>query len=827
MRIHDITRTLAAATLFLAASFTATSVGAQIAFSNQTAAAGLTFSTNPADDAPGLPMWGGASVGDFNNDGWPDLFVASGGDVADKLFINNGDGTFTDRAAAWSLTALYRGNGTAVGDYDNDGDQDIFVTSAGDMGGGVNASQHRLYQNQFAQGSSTFINVATSAGVNFTSSTVFFPFGAAFGDYDLDGDLDLFVSTWSPPDGTPNDGNRLFRNNGNGTFTDVTVAAGVYDTTIHGFSPRFIDMNGDRYPELLLTNDFVSSRYFVNNGNGTFTNKTAASNTAKDRNGMGTTVGDFNNDGLFDWYVTSIYSSTPRPNNGNILYLNRGGNIFTQLAESVGVSDGGFGWGTVAIDLDHDGWQDLAETNGWMDAEFTNEPSYLYRNNGNLTFTEVHTAAGFINLYAGKGLVHFDYDRDGDMDILITSNNFNGSDPSTAGGPISLHRNDLSGPSTNWLQVRLNTAGTGLAPNGLGSTLRVKVGGAYRYFALVGGSNFLGQSELIAHFGLGSAATIDELYVVWSNGSTTLLNGVAANQLLTLAPPATFTPGVSVKDAYLLEGSAGTPSMVFTLKLTAPSPTNTFVDYMTMDGSALAGSDYTTTVGTATIPAGSLTTTVLVPVVADTTVEPDETLQLDLTGVTNANLADNAALGVIANDDGVLLAEDFEDGVATWTGKGFTSQETEGALLITTTGSAKLVAPTPWMPSNTSSCLVCTIEADIETSGGSGNQVSVVGWWVDWKHYVELRMDEGTNRWALAQRSEGLTSTVRIAQEILPFVNYRVKLSFDGAYYRVSIDGVDIPQMTVPPASGIPAQAGKLGLLVKKTTATVRSVRIY
>jgi hypothetical protein len=821
MQIHHIHRT--AITALMVSAFGVNTATAQVAFSDQTASAGLTFSTAPAVDAPGLPMWGGTSIGDFNRDGWPDVFVAGGGRVADKLFINNGNATFTDQAASWGLTDLYRGNGTAVGDYDNDGDLDIFVTSAGDMSGGVNASQHRLYQNNFAQGSSSFTNVAAAAGVNFTSATVFFPFGASFGDYDLDGDLDLFVSTWSPPDGTPNDGNRLFRNNGNGTFTDVTVDAGVFDTTIHGFSPRFVDMNGDRYPELLLTNDFVSSRYFVNNGNGTFTNRTVLSNTAKDRNGMGTTVGDFNNDGLIDWYVTSIYTAAKRPNNGNIMYLNRGGNIFTQLPESVGVSDGGFGWGTVAIDFDHDGWQDLAETNGWMESEYQNEPSYLYRNNGNMTFTEVHAAAGLVNTHAGKGLVHFDYDLDGDMDILITSNNFNGSDPLTAGGPISLYRNDLSGAATNWLQVRLDTTGTGLAPDGFGSRLRIKVDGTYRYFALVGGSNFLGQSELVAHFGVGAASVIDELYVVWSNGSTTLLQGVGANQSLTLVPPATFTPGVSLKNAYLLEGSSGTPNAAFTVALTAASPTDTVVDFATTDGTALAGSDYTLTVGMATIPAGALTATILVPVTADTDVESDEFFTLDLTGVTNGNLADSTATGTIANDDGVLLAEDFEDGIATWSGKGFTTQEIDGSLLITATKTAKLVAPVPWLPSNVSSCFVCTIETVIETAGGAGNQVSVIGWWVDWKHYVELRMDEGGNRWSLAQRAEGVTSSVKVSKAINPFQSYHVKMDFDGTHYHVWVD--DELLLTVAPA--VTPQAGKLAMLVKSTTATVRSVRIY
>ncbi|MEH6593015.1 MAG: VCBS repeat-containing protein, partial [Halioglobus sp.] len=370
-------------------------------------------------------MWGGVSVGDFNNDGWPDLFVTAGGGTTDALFINQGDGTFSDEAAAWGFTSLYRGNGTAVGDYDGDGDLDIYVTSAGDMSGAVTTCANRLYRNNFIQGSSTFTDVGAAAGVNCTATTAeqVFPFGAAFGDYDLDGDLDLFSATWAPSAKTT-DGNRLFRNDGDGTFTDVTAAAGVFDTNFHGFSPRFADMNGDRYPELIVAADFSSSRYFKNNGNGTFSDRTASAGVGLDQNGMGSTVGDFNQDGLFDWYVTSI-----EDRQGNFLYVNQGNDTFSALAASNGGKDGGWGWGVAALDYDNDGDVDIAETNGWFGAAlFLNVPTYIFRNDGNLTFTR--GLSGINNTDEGRALVTLDFDRDGDLDLVVTTND------DTGGGPI-------------------------------------------------------------------------------------------------------------------------------------------------------------------------------------------------------------------------------------------------------------------------------------------------------------------------------------------------------------------------------------------------------
>ena len=517
--------------LIVAAMPPAAALCAEATFSDQTVAAGLTFTPAMMTDVVMPEFYAGGSVGDFNRDGRPDLFLLGGGMVPDALFLNNGDGTFTEDGAAWGIALAHRGQGATVGDYDNDGWPDIHITSGGDLSGADRPGQHILYRNN-ADGS--FTDVAVTAGVNQTSSEDLAHASSAFGDYDLDGDLDLFVTTWdafTPLEG--NDGNRLFRNDGDGTFTDVTVAAGIVND-FQGFAPRFADMDGDRYPELLIAADFHTSRYYINDTDGTFTNGTVASMTNMDRNGMGATIADFNRDGLMDWYVTSIYIDPPSVKDGNYLYINLGGHLFDPQTSASGVMDGGWGWGTEALDFDHDGWVDLAETNGWIASDYQTEPSYLFRNNGDLTFAEIHQSAGLIHTGQGRSLMTLDYDGDGDLDIVITAYD----------GPLTLFRNDISGDDANWLTVQLDTAADPtLAPDGIGSRLTATTGSVSQYFYLGGGASFLGQSQLIAHFGLGTATKVDELTIEWANGSVSVLTDVPANQPVTAGPPIAGTPG--------------------------------------------------------------------------------------------------------------------------------------------------------------------------------------------------------------------------------------------------------------------------------------------
>jgi hypothetical protein len=499
------------------------SPSAQVAFSDQTAGAGLDHTAVLESDMNGIHMFNGGAVGDFDRDGWPDIFLlGGGGTTADALYINNGDGSFTNRAAAWGIDSRHRGRGATVGDFNSDGWPDLFVTSSGDLSFEDRPGTHILYRNN---GDGSFTDIAQAAGVRRVSPNNTTGTGATFGDYDLDGDLDLFVCTWEGYDG-----NRLFRNDGNETFTDVTTTSGI-DYLFWGFSPRFVDMNGDRYPELIIAADFGTGRYFVNNQDGTFT-KSVSSGTGLDDNGMGSVVADFNRDGLPDWYVTSVYRDDS-PQDGNYLYVNQGNDVFTALAESAGARNGGWGWGVDAIDFDHDGWVDIVETNGWVEPEFISENAYLFRNNGDLTFTEVQGGSGFDHTGQGRSLMTLDYDRDGDMDVLITAFE----------GPVKLYRNDLSGPATNWIKVRLDTEeDPGLAPDGYGSKVSVTAGGITQHDWVNGGATYLGISECVSHFGLGAADTAN-ITVEWADGTSTVLTGIAANQEVTVSMTMNGTPG--------------------------------------------------------------------------------------------------------------------------------------------------------------------------------------------------------------------------------------------------------------------------------------------
>ncbi|MCA9284963.1 MAG: CRTAC1 family protein [Phycisphaerales bacterium] len=492
-------------------------------FSNQTEAAGVS-NTHAVTNFANAGYSGGATIGDFNNDGWQDLFVVKGGagGAPDRLFINNGDGTFTDQAAAWGLTAAHKGKGCAVGDFNNDGWLDLFVGSAGpwNLSNGA-PGYNKLYRNN---GDGTFTDIAVSAGVNVPNAGSQGAWGAAWGDYDLDGDLDLVHCGWVGSQMY----NILFRNNGDETFTNVSTIAGVFPQgqTQAAFSASFADMNGDTYPELMVVGDFgcagyIGSRYYRNNGDGTFTDLTAASGTNLEKNGMGQTLGDFDGDGDLDWYATTIQGFCSGDHNR--LYRNLGGNQFVDYATPAGVGAGGYGWGAIAADVNNDGLLDLGETN---DDAVGATMTRLWINDGDNTFTEMSAAAGLVHGGKGRTMVHFDYDNDGDQDVVLT----------VFSGQLSLFRNDLpAGDDTHWLRVFLDTSGgpgdPPLAPNGYGSVVTVTANGVPQVRHITGGDSYLGISELSAHFGLGTSTTVD-LRVAWNDGTISVLQNVPADQTI-------------------------------------------------------------------------------------------------------------------------------------------------------------------------------------------------------------------------------------------------------------------------------------------------------
>ncbi|MCA9254144.1 MAG: CRTAC1 family protein, partial [Phycisphaerales bacterium] len=424
-----------------------------------------------------------------------------------------GDGTFTDRAAEWGVAIAHSGSAGVAGDFDGDGRVDLFVTSLGDPSQ-ITYGQHRLYRND---ASGVFVDVTAGSGVNVdfvapaTSSRN--GWGGAWGDYDLDGDLDLAIAQWTGL-------NHLLRNDGAGIFTDQTAAAGVATSSpniLYGYAPRFVDMDGDRYPEITWIGDFTSGRYFVNNTDGTFADATAASNTMLGGTEMGTTCADFDRDSRFDFYVTTI--------NANNLYLNQGSHVFSQVATTAGVRITGWGWGAISPDVDHNGWPDIIATgqNG----------QFAFLNQGvtgeGLVFTDVSLSLGIRgqSVDNGRGVANLDYDNDGDQDVVVFQYN----------GALKLYRNDLTGEGdTHWLRVFLDTSAAGdIAPNGVGSVVKVTTGGFTQTGRIDAGSNYLSQSEMSAHFGLGTATVIDELRVEWTNGDVTIMNNVAADQTITIA----------------------------------------------------------------------------------------------------------------------------------------------------------------------------------------------------------------------------------------------------------------------------------------------------
>lgn len=487
---------------------------------------------------------GGAAPGDYDGDGWVDVYVARLHD-SNILYRNMGDGTFDDvTTAAFGADHLdgWRSNGCAWADIDNDGDLDLYVTQ-------LNASRYHLYINNGAGG---FTEEAVARGVDVSGTGPNFGYSVAFGDYDLDGYLDFHVTEWrrnSDNDDDHPQNNRLFHNRGAvqpGYFDDVTVAAGVatdgvmngsstLDST--GYAPRFSDIDRDGWPDLLLASDSSRSRLFWNDGDGTFTDGTVAAGVGTDKNGMGSALGDYDGDGDLDWLVTSIYDHVvPAAFPGNRLYRYDGGRTFTEQQDQSGVTNGEWGWGAAFCDFDHDGDLDLIQTNGVPDsftpnifaAKFGSDETRLWENDGSGSFTDVAgPGSGVEDDDEGKGLFVFDYDRDGDMDVFIVNTS----------KKADVYRND--GATGDWLQVV--PEGRMSNRQGIGAFVSVDRGGAAPLLVreMSGGSNFLGHDEYLMHFGLGMlvGGTIDSVVIEWPSGVSQTLTDVPKNMVLRPVEP--------------------------------------------------------------------------------------------------------------------------------------------------------------------------------------------------------------------------------------------------------------------------------------------------
>jgi hypothetical protein len=471
----------------------------------------------------------GCAFLDYDRDGWQDILLVNGmdwpgherGPTPLGLYRNNRDGTFSDLTRASGLEVPIYGMGVAVGDYDNDGFPDILITAVG---------QNRLFHNR---GDGTFEDVTLASGLGgrmgFSTSALWF-------DFDRDGWLDLFVCNyvrWSPeldvfctadgaakayctPEAYRGETCWLFRNNRDGTFEDVTATSGIFDTSSKSLGVAMFDYDQDGWPDLLVANDTQPNKLYRNRGDGTFREVAletglAFSAEGKARAGMGVDVGDFDNSGRPGVAITNF------DNEMIGLYRALGPGVYEDVAVETGVgrpSQRTLGFGCAFFDADLDGRLDLAAVNGHIDEAMWSarnigyaQPPHLFLNTGNGAFRDIAMELGgaFAVPRVARGLAYGDFDRDGDSDILITTNN----------GPALLFRNDQTHGHRS---IRFHLRGTESNRDAIGATVRVFIGDSVQSRLVKGGSSYLSQSELPVTFGLGEADRIDRIEILWPNG---------------------------------------------------------------------------------------------------------------------------------------------------------------------------------------------------------------------------------------------------------------------------------------------------------------------
>jgi enediyne biosynthesis protein E4 len=541
--------------MIIAAWVTAAPAGAQVAneppvkFVDVAANAGLTFRhENGATPEKYMPetMGAGALIFDFDSDGWPDIFLVNGGSFVDEqvaasarhgLFRNQGDGNFLDVSDGSGIGVSDYGMGACSADYDNDGWVDLYVTSVG---------MNRLYHND---GTGRFVDVTDAAGVGASDWSA----SCAFADIDNDGYVDLYVTNYVdfaidnnkrcgalrdlPTYCHPNVYNGvpdvLYRNRGDGTFEDISQAAGIARSDGNGLGVVFTDYDDDGWIDIYVANDSVPNFLFRNLGGRQFEETgfwagVAVNSDGAPQAGMGTDAGDVDGDGLPDLIVTNLDSET------HSLYRNLGAGLFSDITFLSGVGEATVpfvGFGTAFLDYDNDMDLDLAIANGdVLDNVGLMRPDKSYRqenllleNDGTGRFRSVAEAAGSALSVRSpsRGLAVGDLDNDGDLDMLIAN---------IAETP-QLLRNEV-GNERNALLVR--TIGSSSNRDGIGARVRAVIGDRTLTREVRAGSSYLSQSDLRIHFGLGDAEHVDRLEIRWPGGTTDVLSDVGANQILTV-----------------------------------------------------------------------------------------------------------------------------------------------------------------------------------------------------------------------------------------------------------------------------------------------------
>ena len=458
---------------------------------------------------------GGVAAADFDADGDVDLYVVGGTDEPNELYENQGDGTFVEMAEQVDLAVTPWGSGPAFGDFDSDGDLDLFV-------GAVEANPHYLFENRLDETEAAFVDVTVYSGLVFKAANTV---AATFYDYDVDGFLDLFLGHWGADPLPGEDTETVWRNNGDGTFTSVSVETGIAAGLLEGitdwsYTPNFSDIDGDGDGDLLMVSDNDTSQVFVNNGEGTFT-KTTDRDVIVDQAGMGAAVGDYDNDGDMDWFVTSIYDLDEFGRRfGNRLYRNDGSGVFEDLTQEAKVDEGHWGWGSCAADFDNDANLDIFHVNGWLtvgDKDYRLDPVRFFHNDGSGIFTERAEELGLEDTGQGRGVACFDAERDGDIDIVITNV-----------GPAGLiyYRNETE---NDYHYLSIKTRGAGRNHLGIGAWITVTTDQGTQVREMGGHNNYVSHDPFEVHFGLGSA-TVADIQVRWPGGTETRMDAVAADQ---------------------------------------------------------------------------------------------------------------------------------------------------------------------------------------------------------------------------------------------------------------------------------------------------------
>lgn len=487
-------------------------------FSEISQQAGITFSHSMPDGDGVLGMSGGVAAGDFDNDGWVDLYAIGGEGQANVLLKNQGDGTFTDRASFSGVAQKNKGSGPAFGDFNGDGLLDLFV-------GGVGGDAAKLYVNQ---GNEQYLDITESSGLVLPGNN----FSGTWADYDKDGDLDLFVTHWTEE--RSGYFAYFWRNNGDSTFSDVTFEAGIKNTSNADktLTATFSDINNDGWVDLLLVTDYAQTRLYKNNKDGTFTDITDHE-VITDNTGMGSAVADYDNDGDLDWFVSAIsYRDEPAKlgwlSPGNRFYQNQGDGTFLDKTDELGVRHSSWAWATCFSDFNNDGLQDLFVVNGMygenIEKMFLDDPSRLFLANGDGTFKESSIDVGIDDKSMGRGLVCFDYDKDGDQDIYIANHD----------EPPKLFCNN-GGSKTgqnNFINIKLIDATSN--SQALGARIYVSSGDIRQMRELKSGTNYVSQNPVEAHFGLGKSSIITRIRVVWPDGEESVITQVAVNKFVTI-----------------------------------------------------------------------------------------------------------------------------------------------------------------------------------------------------------------------------------------------------------------------------------------------------